>query len=66
MLDRRPIKSPCISVCVMDPGTGWCEGCFRTIAEIGAWARMSHDDRDRVMADLPARRKLFKAREAAQ
>jgi predicted Fe-S protein YdhL (DUF1289 family) len=51
----------------MDPGTGWCEGCLRSLAEIAAWGSMSHDDRDRVMADLPARRMRFKtAREAAQ
>lgn len=66
MLDRRPIKSPCISVCVMDAGTGWCEGCFRSLAEIGAWGGMSHDDRDRVMADLPARKKRFETRGAAR
>ncbi|MFD1702063.1 DUF1289 domain-containing protein [Methylopila henanensis] len=60
MLNRRPIKSPCVSVCVMDPATGWCEGCFRTLAEIGAWARMSDDQRDAAMRLLPARRKAFR------
>ncbi|MFL1877038.1 DUF1289 domain-containing protein [Hansschlegelia beijingensis] len=61
MLEHRPIKSPCISVCVMDPATGWCEGCFRTLAEIGAWARFSPEERDRVMRLLPARRKTARA-----
>jgi predicted Fe-S protein YdhL (DUF1289 family) len=31
------IASPCINVCRMDPRSGYCEGCFRTLAEIAAW-----------------------------
>ena len=27
------IVSPCISVCKMDPDTGFCEGCARTSQE---------------------------------
>lgn len=57
MLARRPIKTPCVSVCVMDPATGWCEGCFRTLAEIGAWARYSDVERDEALRRLPARRR---------
>ena len=45
----------------MDPSTGWCEGCFRTLAEIGAWARYSPEERERVMRLLPARRKTARA-----
>ena len=33
------LPSPCISVCRMSDGTGLCEGCFRTIEEIGAWGK---------------------------
>ena len=36
-----PVPSPCTSVCRMDPATGWCEGCLRTIDEIAAWAALS-------------------------
>jgi predicted Fe-S protein YdhL (DUF1289 family) len=50
------IKSPCIQVCVLDPATGWCEGCYRSLAEIGGWMRFSAEERDRVMALLPSRR----------
>ncbi|HEY0291223.1 MAG TPA: DUF1289 domain-containing protein [Hansschlegelia sp.] len=56
MLDRRPIQSPCVSVCVMNAQTGLCDGCFRTLAEIGGWSRLSPDERDQVMALLPARK----------
>jgi prolyl-tRNA editing enzyme YbaK/EbsC (Cys-tRNA(Pro) deacylase)/predicted Fe-S protein YdhL (DUF1289 family) len=35
------VPSPCISVCRMDPVTQLCEGCFRTIDEIGQWSGAS-------------------------
>ena len=33
----QTVPSPCISVCRMDAATGLCEGCFRTLDEIGQW-----------------------------
>lgn len=39
----------------MDPATGYCEGCLRTLAEIASWSRLSDAERERVMAELPAR-----------
>ena len=36
--------SPCISVCQIDPKTGWCIGCHRTIDEIRDWI-ISHAGR---------------------
>ena len=33
-----PVPSPCISVCAMDPATGRCIGCYRTLDEIAAWS----------------------------
>ncbi|MDR4306519.1 DUF1289 domain-containing protein [Chelatococcus sambhunathii] len=56
----RPIKTPCVQVCVMDPATGWCEGCYRTLAEIGGWSRFSEAERDRVIASLGARRRAVR------
>lgn len=50
-----PVASPCQSVCVMHPGTGWCEGCLRTLAEIGDWSRMDPSAKLAVWAQLPAR-----------
>lgn len=40
----------------MDPATGWCEGCLRTIDEIIAWGSLDDDAKRRVWALLPARR----------
>ena len=28
------IQSPCIDLCRVDPGSGWCLGCARTNDEI--------------------------------
>jgi len=49
------VSSPCIRVCMLDPETGLCEGCGRTREEIAGWYRMSEEDRQRIMAELPER-----------
>ena len=36
--DAGNAPSPCINVCRMDPRTGLCEGCFRSIEEIAQWS----------------------------
>ncbi len=51
-----PVATPCIQVCVLDPNTGLCEGCGRTIDEIARWAVMSEAERQRIMADLKDRK----------
>lgn len=38
--DVPHVPSPCQSVCVMHPDTGWCEGCMRTLQEIADWSRL--------------------------
>jgi predicted Fe-S protein YdhL (DUF1289 family) len=49
------MQTPCIHVCAIDPATGFCTGCGRTIEEIGAWMRYSDAERASLMAILPAR-----------
>jgi predicted Fe-S protein YdhL (DUF1289 family) len=56
------VESPCISVCVMDAGTGWCIGCGRTLDEIGRWGETGQADRDTVMEKLPARMKQLEGK----
>ena len=51
-----PVLSPCTNVCRMDARTGWCEGCWRTIDEIAAWAALHDDARRAVLARVAARR----------
>jgi hypothetical protein len=37
--------------------TGLCAGCGRTRAEIAHWSTMTDAERDRIMTQLPARRR---------
>lgn len=51
-----PVASPCISVCRMDPGTGLCEGCLRTIDEIAGWSALDAEGKRDVWARIDERR----------
>jgi predicted Fe-S protein YdhL (DUF1289 family) len=59
---RAEIESPCVKICVVHPEAKICIGCYRTIAEIGGWSRMSADERRLLMAELPARAKAMTKR----
>jgi len=48
-------ETPCIAVCMMDPGTELCFGCGRTLPEIARWHRMETAERLAVMEGLAAR-----------
>lgn len=48
--------SPCISVCQIDPKTGWCIGCQRNIDEIRDWIISTPDERQRILDALAGRR----------
>ncbi|MGO8915991.1 MAG: DUF1289 domain-containing protein [Stellaceae bacterium] len=56
MSESEPL-SPCIAVCVLDPATGYCRGCFRTITEISHWVLLAREDKRRILTALPARRR---------
>jgi predicted Fe-S protein YdhL (DUF1289 family) len=62
MQSPTEIVSPCVNVCAIDPATGLCSGCGRTLDEIARWAAMSDRERDRVMRELPERRTRDKQR----
>lgn len=49
------IPSPCISVCRMNEDRSRCEGCFRTIPEIRAWAQADSAERLAIWAALAQR-----------
>jgi predicted Fe-S protein YdhL (DUF1289 family) len=51
-----PMESPCRNVCVIDPDTGLCHGCKRTLTEIASWGSLTAAERRRIMHELPARR----------
>lgn len=48
--------SPCIDVCRIDPDTGLCAGCLRTLDEIAGWAGYSDEDKRAVNRTLAERR----------
>jgi len=48
--------SPCVRVCAVDPCTGLCRGCWRTLAEIAAWPTLDDDGRRGILAAVDARR----------
>ena len=55
MPERGPVGSPCISVCRIEPHTGLCEGCLRTIDEIASWGTLDDAQRRAIWARLEAR-----------
>jgi len=59
---RDEIESPCVNICVVHPEARICTGCLRSIDEIGAWSQMSAEDRRRIMAELPDRKRLITTR----
>jgi predicted Fe-S protein YdhL (DUF1289 family) len=58
MSDAAEIPSPCTNVCTMNERTGLCEGCMRTIDEIGAWSSMDRRQKVAVWDSLARRREL--------
>lgn len=50
------VPSPCTNVCRLDPATGWCEGCLRTMDEIVAWGSIDDATRREICKRLPGRR----------
>jgi predicted Fe-S protein YdhL (DUF1289 family) len=57
-----PVRSPCVSVCVLDEGTNVCIGCGRTLDEVAAWSQMTNAQRREVVARAPARLAVLRAR----
>ena len=56
------VPSPCINICRIHPGTGWCEGCLRTLDEITVWSRLGDAGKTAVLARVAERRVTWIAR----
>jgi predicted Fe-S protein YdhL (DUF1289 family) len=50
------VDSPCVNVCRMDPASGYCVGCQRSLEEIASWSAYSAAEKRAVLAQLPARK----------
>lgn len=55
------LSTPCIKICIIDPPSGLCQGCFRSLDEIARWTSFSEDERQSVMHELSGRRTASRA-----
>lgn len=54
--------SPCEKICVVDPPTGLCMGCGRSLAEIERWSKYTDLEREQIMTELPRRLDAMRGR----
>jgi hypothetical protein len=54
--DGRPVASPCIRRCSLDPISGFCRSCWRSLDEIVAWPSLDSPTKLRILGLLPQRR----------
>jgi predicted Fe-S protein YdhL (DUF1289 family) len=63
--DDDPVRSPCVSVCKMDPrhgsaaertAGGLCVGCLRTLDEIIEWGTATNHRRRAIVSETVARK----------
>ena len=59
-----PPLSPCVKICVIDPVSGYCIGCGRTVGEITLWREMTAPEQRRTLQALPDRLKESRSRMA--
>ena len=59
---RDEIQSPCIKICVIHPSERQCTGCHRTIEEISSWSRLTSEQRNKIINELPQRALRLKRR----
>lgn len=58
------METPCIRICQIEPATGLCLGCGRTLDEIAGWTGFDESERRRIMGALPARLRALPAKES--
>lgn len=49
------VPSPCVGVCLMDPASGWCQGCWRSLDEIARWSQADDGDKRAVWLAIERR-----------
>ena len=50
------VKSPCNSICELDPVTGLCFGCLRTSSEIERWSSCGETGKLEILKNCRKRR----------
>jgi hypothetical protein len=51
-----PVESPCVRECVIDSGSGFCRGCYRTLQEISYWTTYTPAQQRALLAELEQRK----------
>lgn len=51
----QQIVSPCVGICDLDPHTGYCRGCLRTLEEVAGWLTYSNAEREQIISGLKDR-----------
>jgi predicted Fe-S protein YdhL (DUF1289 family) len=54
------VSTPCISVCIMNPQTGLCDGCLRTIDEIAQWGSATEEAKRKVWIEIKRRQHEYR------
>jgi predicted Fe-S protein YdhL (DUF1289 family) len=49
------LSTPCVNICRLDPASGLCLGCGRSLDEIARWSETSEAQRLILMAEARAR-----------
>ncbi|MDP1671773.1 MAG: DUF1289 domain-containing protein [Burkholderiales bacterium] len=52
----QEVESPCVRICMIDPGHDFCVGCWRTLQEISDWHRYTPSQKLALLARLEDRR----------
>ena len=58
------VPSPCVGVCRIDTVRERCDGCLRTLDEIGCWGALGAGEKRTLLAELDARRQRESAERA--
>ncbi len=56
MIAEAAPVSPCVGICLLDPATGYCRGCLRSVDEIASWYDASAAEKRAMLARLHQRR----------
>ena len=51
----NPVADPCVNICRMDQDGKFCQGCKRSLLEIGAWPQMTQQRKADVVALIEQR-----------
>ena len=50
------VQSPCVEICQLDPVSGMCLGCFRTMDEIASWIELTDIEKQSVLFNAQKRK----------